>query len=421
MQLSPPNSRISFLHASDLHLGSSQYTNPTLSHDYLSALEQILKMALDKRVNFILLGGDVFTSRDVLPSIFNETVLILQNFHNDCQTKYQNQIPIIAIEGNHDIRRYSHGKRLENKFSWLQVLHNLGLLILLDIDSERFPQEGFQSYDGKTKTGGVLQIGDVKIFGTSFTKYDFPEFIQNCYKHIPDPRKRHNPQDPHDPNPSPTFNIFLQHFGIAGQMKNVPGKSFDLIKKLRRKVHYLGLGHYHKGFEIGDWIYNPGSAEAVSAIETTFRRGIFHCEITQNRQNQENSQLSQGFSKRVTRIPLNNRKYYWISIQLPINLRNAEAIYKFLRESIEKQWRTNFGRELKYTAPTENPRIFLVLRGIKPRKFSTHIQKQLKDRLAEEFSVCDIRFYLKFTEASQSLDKFLSVPIKYQKQQIPSQ
>ena len=310
MQLSPTRPRISFLHASDLHLGTSQYVNPILSQDYVTALQQILQMALDKKVNFILLGGDVFTSRDLLPSIFDKTVQILQNFHSKCQTTFQNQIPIIAIEGNHDIRRYSHGKRLEHKFSWLKVLHNLGLLILLDIDFERFPEEGFRPYDEKTKTGSVLQIGNVKIFGTSFIKHDFPEFIQLCYHHLPDPGDLGDPTNLGDPDKSHTFNIFLQHFGIAGQMKNVPGKPYELIKNLRRKIHYLGLGHYHKGFEIEDWIFNPGSTEAVSAIETTFRRGIFHCEIYQNTQinqnsrNSQNSQNIHGFSKKVTRIPL---------------------------------------------------------------------------------------------------------------------
>ncbi|TFH30443.1 MAG: hypothetical protein E4G98_02060 [Promethearchaeota archaeon] len=423
MQLSPTSPRISFLHASDLHLGTSQYGNPTLSQDYVSALQQILQIALDKKVNFILLGGDFFTSRDLLPSIFDKTVQILQNFHNECQTTFQNQIPIIAIEGNHDIRRYSHGKRLEQKFSWLKVLHNLGLLILLDIDLERFPKEGFRPYDEKTKTGSVLQIGNVKIFGTSFIKHDFPEFIQHCYHHLPDPGNQDDPTNLDHTDKSRTFNIFLQHFGIAGQMKNVPGKAYELIKNLRRKVHYLGLGHYHKGFEIENWIFNLGSAEAVSAMETTFRRGIFHCEINQNNQINQRSQNSpkdRGFSKKITRIPLENRKYYWISIQLPMNLRDADAIYTFLRESIEKQWRTNFGREVRKSALIENPRLFLVLRGNKPRKFSTHIQKQLQERLVKEFSVCEIRFYLKFTEAYQSLDKFLSVPIKYQKQQISS-
>ncbi|MHA1518714.1 MAG: metallophosphoesterase family protein [Promethearchaeota archaeon] len=426
MQLSPTNPRISFLHASDLHLGASQYVNPTLSQDYLFALKQILQMALDKRVNFVLLGGDIFTSRDILPSIFNKTVQILQNFQIKCKNELQNQIPIITIEGNHDIRRYSHGKRLEQRFSWLQVLHNLGLLILLDIDLGKFPKEGFLAYDEKSKTGGFLKIGNVKIFGTSFIKHNFYEYMDLCYQHLPDLGESE------DPNRSPTFNIFLQHFGIAGQMKNVPGKSYDQIKKLRKKIQYLGLGHYHKGFEIKNWIFNPGSAEAVSPIETTFKRGVFHCEIYQNNlnnnnnndsRNNRNSLDSGSFSKKVKLIPLKNRRYYWISIQLPLSLRNSDAIFNFVRESVKKQWKTNFGNILSKEVSSDTPRLFLILRGIKPRKFSTHIQKQLKDRLANEFSAAEVRFYLKFTKESQSLDKFISIPIKYQKtpqQQIPS-
>ena len=143
------NEKIRFIHASDIHLGTGQYQNPERSDDFLKVLKGILDLAIKKMVNFIILGGDVFGSLDLLPEQLGKIVKILKHF----KEKTQNLIKIIAIEGNHDIRKYSRGARIKRRQSWLRFLQDLDLLILLDINPDARPENLFQTYDFKSKRG----------------------------------------------------------------------------------------------------------------------------------------------------------------------------------------------------------------------------------------------------------------------------
>ena len=113
---------VKFIHASDIHLGCQQYRNIHRTDDFIRAFQEILSIAIFRKVDFIILGGDVFTSIDMLPGKLNEIIGILTDF------KDNSNIPIIAIEGNHDIRRYSKGMKFERGQSWLKVISNLGLI-----------------------------------------------------------------------------------------------------------------------------------------------------------------------------------------------------------------------------------------------------------------------------------------------------
>lgn len=139
--------RAKFLHASDIHLGCQQYRNPNRSNDFTRAFQEVLSLAIEHRVDFILLGGDVFTSLEMLPGKLNKIVNILKRFKESTK----GNIPLISIEGNHDIRRFSRGVRFERRCqSWLKLLANLGFIILLDADLEASIDQVFQSYDFKT-------------------------------------------------------------------------------------------------------------------------------------------------------------------------------------------------------------------------------------------------------------------------------
>ena len=73
------NDSIRFIHASDIHLGSHQYENSSRSDDYIFALKEILQVALDYSVDFVLLGGDVFNSLDMLPGKMTIIIEILRS------------------------------------------------------------------------------------------------------------------------------------------------------------------------------------------------------------------------------------------------------------------------------------------------------------------------------------------------------
>ena len=115
--------------------------------------QEILELAIKCQVDFVILGGDVFTSLEMLPGKLTKIVTILSDFK-----KFSNNtISIIAIEGNHDIRKFSRGIRFERRGqSWLKLLNNLGLIILLDADLEAPVEEIFQHYNFKTKKNEIF-------------------------------------------------------------------------------------------------------------------------------------------------------------------------------------------------------------------------------------------------------------------------
>ena len=105
-------------------------------------------------MDFLLLGGDVFTSLEMLPGKLTKIINLLTSF----KKVTKNQISIIAIEGNHDIRKFSRGVRFKKRGqSWLKLLARLGLIVLLDAELDGAPEEIFKSYNFQTRKGGKIQ------------------------------------------------------------------------------------------------------------------------------------------------------------------------------------------------------------------------------------------------------------------------
>lgn len=394
MEDSPLSPVFSFIHASDIHLGTSQFYNPKLAGDYLHAFQQILQQAEAERVNFIILGGDIFTSRDILPDCFEKVLEMLQNFYFNTN----NSISIIAIEGNHDIRRHSHGAKLKARNSWLKVLHRLGLIILLDSYYEEAKFNGFTPYNDDLRSGSTLDLDDVRIYGTRYFSQDDITLINRIAENIPDYEK------------TGKYHILVQHFGIAGQMKNVPGMPISVVNKLKKKVHYLALGHYHKGYQLDDWIFNPGCPEAVSPIETTFTRGIFSVKVYK----QEISGINCSktvFRHNVKRIRLKNRGFRWIEVNLIYKITNSHQLFDYVRKALMENM-GKYNEKSEGVNPTSNEsRIFLTLKGYKPKYFSRNQKSLLINKLLSDLGLVDLRIYTKFQKINpnSSLDKFVQV------------
>jgi len=68
-----------FIHASDIHLGSNQYRNDFRAYDFIRAFQEILDLGLIHHVDFILLGGDVFTETMTFENIQEGRGLITGN------------------------------------------------------------------------------------------------------------------------------------------------------------------------------------------------------------------------------------------------------------------------------------------------------------------------------------------------------
>ena len=370
---------VKFIHASDIHLGAAQYRNEYRANDFIQAFREILELALKHCVDFVLLGGDVFTSLEILPGQLMKIVKILKDFKEFTM----GSILIIAIEGNHDIRKFSRGIRFERRGqSWLKLLNSLGLIVLLDAELEAPSEEIFRPYDFDTKKGGKIQIKNVVIYGTRYLGEKPISFLSKIRKAI----VKNNA----------LYNVLLQHFGIEGQMENVPGVKLEDIQHLQHRINYLALGHFHKQFIIGDWIYNPGSSEAVCSMDNSFKRGVFLIEI---------SKELQEFVKKAKIFRLINRKYIWETIQLNFEYRNKNNLENFIINKLNSS--------LKYLNCNINPSnpqmpvLLLLLKGKQPSKLCKINEKELRRKICNIFPVVDVRIYNKFEIILRTLDNYI--------------
>ena len=370
---------IKFIHASDIHLGSHQYRNDYRANDFIFAFEEILSLAVIHRVDFLLLGGDVFTSLEMLPGKLTIIVNLLTSF----KKVTKNQILIIAIEGNHDIRKFSRGQRFKQRGqSWLKLLASLGLIILLDADVELPPDEIFKEYDFKTRKGGKIRIKDVIVYGTRYLGQNPVEDILKLKDGI---EKDDN-----------LFHILLQHFGIKGQMEQVPGVDYRRIQMLKERVNYLALGHFHLQYILDDWIFNPGSSEAACSSDFSFIRGIFLVSITKD----------DTYTKCVKKIRLTNRTSRWEHIYFKTEFRSKEKMHEYIIQKLKKSFiLDNKLNKIPYSIQT--PVLFLVLKGKKPFYKCKIDIKEITQIICDNLPVVDVRIYQKFSDFLKTLDIFI--------------
>jgi DNA repair exonuclease SbcCD nuclease subunit len=66
----------------------------------------------------------------------------------------------------------------------------------------------------------------------------------------------------------PAWTVLLAHFGMEDEVPTLGGTvTHGELRDVKEVVDYLALGHIHKRYESGEWIYNPGSPEAHNTRE----------------------------------------------------------------------------------------------------------------------------------------------------------
>ena len=85
-----------FLHTADWHLGYRQYGMAVREADFLKPLEEIKDIAIRERVDAVLVSGDIFDSIHPPAS----AVLAARKFGEQLEAF---RIPVLAIDGNHDL------------------------------------------------------------------------------------------------------------------------------------------------------------------------------------------------------------------------------------------------------------------------------------------------------------------------------
>jgi DNA repair exonuclease SbcCD nuclease subunit len=210
-------------------LGYYQYQSEERFKDFSRAFRLAIEDAMDRKVDFVLIAGDLFHKASINPPT------LLQAKRPLDQLRKAN-IPAIAINGNHDAIRYG------NQFSWLDYLEADGCLVVL---KPTFSKNGqLQLTPSNGRSGSYIDLNGVRIVGlpylgasTASVLTELPEVLQRL------------PQNH-------SFTVLMAHFGLEGEVPNMNGTvSHNVIAPLKGQVNYLALGHIHKPVEQEGWIY----------------------------------------------------------------------------------------------------------------------------------------------------------------------
>lgn len=270
-----------FLHIADVHLGFDRYNSKVRTTDFFHTLWDVFeRYAVDLAVDFVVIAGDLFEHRMIQPAVLNHAQLCLQQLQAA-------DIPVIAIEGNHDNCPYG------TKTSWLRYLSDWGLLKLLE------PGAGeamYTPWNDETKQGGYLDLDcGVRVLGSSWYGAAAPKAIEQIAAEVVKLPA------------GPSSTVLLFHHGLEGQIARYSGalRYSDILPLKEAGIDYLGLGHIHKHYTVDNWVFNPGSLEANNVEESMFDRGALVVDINDG---QVSAQLQKGYRQRpIVRLALTLR------------------------------------------------------------------------------------------------------------------
>ncbi len=233
---------IRFAHIADVHLGYRQYGSEERAIDFAQAFMRAIKTALESKVDFILIAGDIFHRKSEMdPLTLTQAIKVLEKVKKA-------GVPVFAVEGNHDSAYF------KETFSWLDYLAQQRLLVNL---KPRF-EDGIVVEEWDGKSGAYADLDCVRIYGMKYYGSMTERVLEMYSKKM---RRMKN-----------GLNIFMAHAGIEGYVKIhgcVPSTKFH-----RLNVDYVALGHVHRSFVEGK-IHNPGSLEVCDVSELGFDRGFF--------------------------------------------------------------------------------------------------------------------------------------------------
>ncbi|MBN2156182.1 MAG: metallophosphoesterase [Candidatus Lokiarchaeota archaeon] len=345
---------VKFVHASDLHLGKAQFSNCYRAMDYINAFKQLLDVARDEIVDFVLLGGDVFNSIDILPFYFSQILDVLKNFHKRTHSK----VPIYTIEGNHDIRRFSKGTRITQSISWLRVLSDLNLIQILD--NLRLDVQD---------NGDSIQIANsVNIYGNSYYGEKIDGYIERMDNNI---------------SSNNDFTILLNHFGIQGQMQGIPGQSYSNLLPLKKKIDYFGLGHFHKQYIIDNWIFNPGCNIPVCLSDFNLPHGYFIVEVEKNK----------GYRINLKRKRHLDRIIIWKSTVIRSKYCTKQQFFSDIINHLKSSLRLRTDRfnPNNYAIPI----LCLKIQSNSGKILNTQTKKELRGIILQNYAVVDVHIFQK--------------------------
>lgn len=309
--------RARFLHIADCHLGYRQYNHSVRYDDFAKAFLYLINIAIQEKVDFVILAGDLFQKRAIDALTLNQAMVGLERIQSA-------EIPCIAVEGNHELAYY------EDVIGWMRFLAHRKLLILLDSEFlDDVPQ--LTAYDGRN--GAYYDpLPWLRIYGIGYRGASTARAIAGYAESI----GALNHEQIH-------YRIMIAHTGIEGVLSGESGGlSYRQVSVLRPYIDYFALGHIHKPFEFDHWIYNPGSPETCSMMETSWpERGYYLVDVDTDVAASE-AESADGLerSPRHTSTLHSNprRSFHRFRIQVDLH-ESPEALYRYCRSYLERRAR----------------------------------------------------------------------------------
>jgi DNA repair exonuclease SbcCD nuclease subunit len=246
-----------FMHIADIHLGYQQYGLQARFDDFSKVFLHLIEEAINRQVDVVFIGGDLFEKRTVEPLAMRVAVAGLAQLR-------EAGIPALAVEGNHEKAYY------REQTSWMDFLDALDYVKLLNPTFK----EGRAILTPHDEEGGAYVDLDegVRVYGLKYYGASTGKAVKGLADAIAAPD--------HDRS-GVRYTVVLMHAGLEGQLAHVGRLKPGDAALLRDHVDYLALGHIHKPYEVDGWIYNPGSPETCSLEETAWReRGCYIVEVT---------------------------------------------------------------------------------------------------------------------------------------------
>jgi len=246
----------------DIHLGYKQYGSEARLIDFAQAFRDAMDFAINKKVDFIIIAGDLFHKRSEMdPVTLTQATKVLE-------IAKKAEIPVIAVEGNHDSTYF------KESFSWMDYLARNNLIINLKPSFD----DGIVIEEWDGRDGAFIDLNDARIYGMKYYGSLTSRILEDYRKKI----KRKN------------FTVFAAHAGIEGYLNIYGCIPSSILHSFGNRVDYVALGHIHKSFVERDFIFNPGSLENCDITEINFEKGVFYVEWD----NELRYDLVRGFSKR---------------------------------------------------------------------------------------------------------------------------
>jgi DNA repair exonuclease SbcCD nuclease subunit len=233
------------LHCSDIHLGRrpvggvGEYSIKRYN-DYFTAFERILETAIERGVDVVLIAGDLFDRKELVPEVLERTEILLRR----C---LEQGIQTVVIEGNHD--NITPGNETD---SWLIYLENKG-----------FFRRPFCRFTDGEYAFVPVEIDGIRFFGAGYQGSMVNEALQSLAGQLTEEDAQRA--------------IVIAHTAIASS-EFLPGTvDREVIDLFHGKVLYMAGGHFHS-YSVyplkNPWFFIPGSPEYWELTEKGQLKGV---------------------------------------------------------------------------------------------------------------------------------------------------